>query len=175
MTVNNFRATDAREWRIAVIDGPNMPNLGNRDKNLYGPIASLADLQKLVRDYARSLGVHVEQYASNHEGEILDFIHRSATVVDGYIINPAGLTTYGEATRHALDDTKKPVMEVHFSNTARHFAEVVPPYLEQKSRFTYSATGLAMGLRQYSYLAALLGLTLSLDDDAFLAGGTKRH
>ncbi|KAF0957190.1 type II 3-dehydroquinate dehydratase [Rhodococcus sp. T7] len=171
----SFRGPNPREWRIAVIDGPNMPNLGKRDKNLYGPISSLADLQKLVRDYAESLGVSTEQFASNHEGDILEFIHRTAADVDGYIINPAGLTTYGEATRHALDDTKKPVMEVHFSNTARHFSGVVPPYLEQKSRFTYSATGLVMGLRQYSYLGAMLGLTLSLDDEAFLDGGANRH
>ncbi|GAA4674610.1 type II 3-dehydroquinate dehydratase [Gordonia humi] len=170
-----FRPPTATTWRLAVIDGPNMPNLGNRDKKLYGEIASLADLQSLVRDFAETLNVTVDQFASNHEGEILDFIHRTASKVDGYIINPAGLTTYGEATRHALDDTKKPVMEVHFSNTARHFAGVVPPYLEQKSRFTYSATGLVMGLRQYSYLGAMLGLVLALDDETFLDGGAVRH
>jgi 3-dehydroquinate dehydratase-2 len=168
-----FRPKGARRWRIAVIDGPNMPNLGARDEKIYGPIRSLADLQALVRKAAESIGVKVVQMASNHEGEILDFIHRTARDADGYVINPAGLTTYGEATRHALEDTRKPVMEVHFSNTARHFAQVVPPYLLQQSRFTYSATGLVMGLRQYSYVAALVGLTLALDDESFLNGGTR--
>jgi 3-dehydroquinate dehydratase-2 len=170
-----FRPEAAQCWRIAVIDGPNMPNLGARDEKIYGPIKSLDDLQALVRKTAESLGIEVVQTASNHEGEILDFIHQTAKNVHGYVINPAGLTTYGEATRHALEDTRKPVMEVHFSNTARHFAEVVPPYLLQQSRFTYSATGLVMGLRQYSYLGALLGLTLALDDESFLDGGNRRH
>ncbi|MTD14826.1 type II 3-dehydroquinate dehydratase [Nakamurella sp. YIM 132087] len=173
--LDSFRPDGARRWRIGVIDGPNMPNLGNRSQKIYGPIRSLADLQDLVRRTADDLGVTVTPFASNHEGEILDFIHATAKDVDGWIINPAGLTTYGEATRHALDDTTKPVVEVHFSNTMRHFAEVAPHYGQQTSRFTYTATGLVMGLRQYSYLGALLALTLALDDDDFLAGGTRRH
>lgn len=170
-----FRPADPKPWCLAVIDGPNMPNLGARDKAIYGAIKSLADLQALVARAADSLRVTVTSFASNHEGEILEFIHGIASKTDGFIINPAGLTTYGEATRHALDDTKKPVVEVHFSNTARHFDHVVPPWQQQTSRFTYSATGLVMGLRQYSYLGAMLALTLALDDEDFLAGGTHRH
>jgi 3-dehydroquinate dehydratase II len=173
--LSSLRPEGARRWTIGVIDGPNMPNLGNRSEKIYGPIRSLADLQALVRTTADDLGVAVTQFASNHEGEILEFIHRTAREVDGYIINPAGLTTYGEATRHALDDTTKPVVECHFANTARHFAEVAPHWQQQTSRFTYTATGLVMGLRQYSYLGALLALTLGLDDEDFLAGGARRH
>lgn len=175
MSLTDFRPPDAVAWRIAVIDGPNMPNLGHRSETIYGPITSLAALQELVQAMAAELGVSVTPFASNHEGEILDFIHATAAEVHGYVINPAGLTTYGEATRHALDDTGKPVVECHFANTSRHFAEVSPPGLAQRSRFTHTATGLVMGLRQHSYLAALLGLTLALDDEAFLAGGTRRH
>jgi 3-dehydroquinate dehydratase II len=63
---------------------------------------------------------------------------------------------------------------VHFGNTARHFAEVAPHFQQQTSRFTYTATGLVMGLRQYSYLGALLGLTLAFDDESFLACGKNR-
>jgi 3-dehydroquinate dehydratase II len=170
-----FRPEGARRWRIGVIDGPNMPNLGHRSEKIYGPIRALADLQALVRTAADDLGVEVLPFASNHEGEILEFIHRTAADVQGYLINPAGLTTYGEATRHALDDSTKPYVEVHFSNTQRHFAEVAPHYQQQTSRFTYTATGLVMGLRQYSYLGALLGLVLALDDESFLDGGLRRH
>ncbi|SDP13826.1 3-dehydroquinate dehydratase [Klenkia soli] len=169
------RPADAPRWTIAVVDGPNMPNLGHRSEAIYGPIRSLADLQAMVREVAGELGVEVVQFASNHEGEILEFIHRTATEVQGYVINPAGLTTYGEATRHALDDTGKPVVECHFANIARHFAEVAPHSQQQTSRFTYTATGLTMGLRQHGYAAALVGLTLALDDEAFLAGGTRRR
>jgi len=166
-----LRAADAARWRLRLIDGPNMPNLGARDKRLYGPIRSVGDLHGLVRGFAAELGVDVECMASNHEGEILDFIHGSAAETDGYLINPAGLTTYGEATRHALADTGRPYMEVHFANLARHLRSVEGSR-PMESRFTRSATGLVMGMRQYSYLGAMLALTLALDDTAFLAPAT---
>lgn len=167
MTAPPLRAGTAR-WRIAVIDGPNMPNLGRRDARIYGSIESLAALQQFVRDTGAALGLEVEGFASNHEGEILEYIHHRAASVDGFLINPAGLTTYGEATRHALEDAGRPWVEVHFANTARHFDRVSGNGEQLRSRFTYSATGLVMGLRQYSYAGALLGLALSLDDQAFL-------
>lgn len=164
-----LRPDDARRWRIGVIDGPNMPNLGRRDPGIYGPIRSLADLQGFVREFAGVLGVEVLPFASNHEGEILDFIHATAEEVDGYLINPAGLTTYGEATRHALADTTRPVVEVHFANLSRHLTSVAPE-VPPRSRFTHSATGLVMGLRQYGYPAALMALVMGLDDETFLGG-----
>lgn len=163
----SLRAPDARRWRIGVIDGPNMPNLGARDRDLYGPIGSLAELQAYVAGVAREIGVEVTAFASNFEGEILEFIHGSARGTDGYLINPAGLTTYGEATRHALADTRRPYVEVHFSNLAVHLARVAPG-AGLASRFTYTAAGVSMGLRQHSYAGALVALSLALDDPAFL-------
>lgn len=162
-----LRPESAPAWRFAVIDGPNMPNLGRRDRALYGPIGSLQELQATVRGFAELLGVGVTPFASNHEGEILEFVHRTAAEVDGYLINPAGLTTYGEATRHALEDSERPYAEVHFANLSRHL-QAVGPGRDLESRFTHSAVGTVMGFRQYSYLGALLALTLALDDEAFL-------
>jgi 3-dehydroquinate dehydratase-2 len=169
-----LRGAEARRWRIAVIDGPNMPNLGRRDAGIYGKVASLADLQGFVAEVAAGVGVEIEPFTSNHEGDILEFIHSSAERVDGYLINPAGLTFPGEATRHALVDSRRPYVEVHFSNLSRHIA-TVDPTAQLRSRFTHSAAGLSMGLRQYSYAGAVLALALALDDDAFLAGGTYAH
>lgn len=158
-----------KEHLIAVIDGPNMSNLGARNKRVYGKINSLGDLQKYVTETGRKLGVAVETFASNYEGAILEFIHESAPRVDGYVINPAGLTVVGEAVRHALEETGHPVVEVHFANV------VAPPTAPRglpggpwESRFTKTATGLSMGLRQYSYVGALTALALSLDDEEFL-------
>lgn len=165
------RSQPSRDWRIAVIDGPNMPNLGARDPGIYGPIKSIGDLQELVRRFAEDLEVTVTCMTSNHEGEILSFIHGSAAQTDGYLINPAGLTTYGEATRHALADTRRPYVEVHFANLAVHLSSISGTR-PLESRFTKSATGLVMGLRQHGYLAALLALVLALDDDAFLGAAT---
>ncbi len=149
-----------------------MRNLGARDQGIYGPIASIESLHALVSGFADSLGVSLETMSSNHEGAILEFIHESAPRVDGYMINPAGLTTYGEATRHALVDTGRPYAEVHFSNLAVHL-EAISGVNRLESRFTKSATGLAMGFRQYSYLGGLLMLVLGLDDSNFLGSRTR--
>lgn len=163
-----------RVHRIAVIDGPNMSNLGARSKKIYGTIGSLADLQELVRRFGEDLGVSVESFASNYEGAILEFIHESAGRVDGYIINPAGLTTVGEAVRHALEETERPVVEVHFANLAQ--APGGARGLRGgsiTSSFTHAATGIMMGLRQYSYVGALTALVLSLDDESFLGAADE--
>jgi len=162
-----------RRHRIAVIDGPNMSNLGARSKKIYGDIRSLDDLKRFVTDFGQSIGVEIETFSSNYEGAILEFIHESAERADGYVINPAGLTTVGEAVRHALEETERPVIEVHFANISA--VASAPRGLmggTLQSRFTHTATGLAMGLRQYSYTAAVLGLVQALDDPAFLGATT---
>lgn len=154
---------------IYLIDGPNMPNLGQRNKRVYGPISSIQALQDYVKDLGEGMGVTVEAMTSNHEGVILDAIHASASTSDAYILNPAGLTKTGEAVRHALEETGKPWVEVHFSNIS------APPWSGRglpggpwESNFTRSATGMSMGLRHHSYLGALVGLVAALDDENFL-------
>ena len=161
--------TGNRALRITLIDGPNMPNLGNRNKRVYGPIASIEALQAFAKDVGTGLGVEIDTLATNHEGNILDFIHESASRSDAFILNPAGLTKTGEATRHALEETGKPWVEVHFSNIS------APPWSGRglpggpwESNFTRSATGMSMGLRHHSYLAAIVGLVSALDDEQFL-------
>jgi len=102
-----FRSS-RRDHRSAVIDGPNMTNLGARNKRVYGAISSLDDLQRLCKSFGASMGVTVTTFASNFEGAILEFIHESAKSSDAYVINPAGLTEGGVATKHALTETGKP-------------------------------------------------------------------
>lgn len=158
-----------RAHQIVVIDGPNMTNLGARNKRVYGAIASLTDLQDFCKQFGAALGVTVTTFASNYEGAILEFIHESAETADAYIINPAGLTQYGVATKHALTETGKPFVEVHFANI------VAPPTAPRglpigpwRSEFSASATAVMMGMREYSYSAAILSLTMALDDKNFL-------
>lgn len=169
MTRYDIHRSGEREHKIALIDGPNMSNLGRRNKQLYGDISSLSDLQDYVVQYGQRLGVSVETFASNHEGEILEYIHEAGDRVDAFIINPAGLTTKGEGVRHALEDTTRPVVEVHFANTqaAAGAARGLGGGAIQSS-FTHTATGLCMGLRHYSYIAALTALVHALDDTSFL-------
>jgi|SRR4030095_4658731 3-dehydroquinate dehydratase-2 len=166
--------TSKRDHRIVVIDGPNMSNLGARNKRVYGAIASLSDLQDFCKNFGAALGVTVTTFASNYEGAILEFIHESAESADAYIINPAGLTEFGVATKHALTETGKPFVEVHFANI------VAPPTAPRglpigpwKSEFSASATGVMMGMREYSYSAAILALAMALDDTNFLGAGVS--
>jgi 3-dehydroquinate dehydratase II len=166
-----FRSS-RRVHRIVVIDGPNMTNLGARNKRVYGAISSLEDLQSLCKNFGASLGVTVTTFASNFEGAILEFIHESAKSSDAYVINPAGLIEGGVATKHALTETDKPYVEVHFANI------VAPPTAPRglpigpwHSTFSASATGVMMGMREYSYCAAILSLAMALDDQNFLGVG----
>jgi 3-dehydroquinate dehydratase-2 len=156
--------TGARRHRIALIDGPNMSNLGKRNARVYGSIGSL-----------EQLGVQLRTFASNYEGAILEFLHETAEETDGYIINPAGLTLFGEATRHALEETGRPAIEVHFANISSGGGAAGQgrglPVGAWQSRFSPSVTGVMQGMRQYSYHAALIALTLALDDETFLGEG----
>jgi 3-dehydroquinate dehydratase II len=164
----SFRSSK-RDHRIVIIDGPNMTNLGARNKRVYGAIGSLDDLQNFCKGFGTALGVAVTTFASNFEGAILEFIHESAKSADAYVINPAGLTEVGVATKHALTETGKPYVEVHFANI------VAPPTAPRglpigpwQSTFSASATGVMMGMREYSYAAAILSLAMALDDKNFL-------
>jgi len=163
-----FRSSK-REHRIVIIDGPNMSNLGARNKRVYGAIASLQDLQDFCKNFGGSLGVTVTTFSSNFEGAILEYIHESANSTDGYVINPAGLTVGGLATMHALTETGKPYVEVHFANIeAPPAAPRGVPIGPWRSAFSPSATGVMMGMREYSYCAAILSLAMALDDKNFL-------
>jgi 3-dehydroquinate dehydratase-2 len=161
--------TSKRKHRIGIIDGPNMSNLGARSKRVYGAIASLEDLQNFCRDFGASLGVDVTTFSSNFEGAILEHIHESAKSTDAYIINPAGMTVGGVATMHALTETGRPYLEVHFANiTASPTAPRGVPIGPLHSTFSATATGVMMGMRHYSYSAAILSLAMALDDENFL-------
>lgn len=155
-----IRSSD-RRWRIGLLNGPNMPNLGRREQARFGAIGSLQELEDRVRRLADALGVDLsEVFASNHEGAILDWVHSHADSLDGLLVNPAGLTWTGEATRHALYDSGLPVVEVHFANPAARRGK--------PSIFSDAVVGTCQGLRKHSYTAALVALVAMLDDDDFL-------
>lgn len=160
MGVVELTRSGDRVWRIGMINGPNMPNLGKRDANFYGAI-TMEQLDERVRNIAAGLGAIIQSsVCSNYEGDILTWIHAEHGELDGIIINPAGLTPYGEATRHALEDTGLPVIEMHFANTAER---------GRSSIFTSTVVGICMGLHKHSYTAALVGMVCMLDDGDFKA------
>jgi 3-dehydroquinate dehydratase II len=166
---HKFPRLGTKTHRIALIDGPNMSNLGRRSKKAYGPIASLDVLHEHVRCYGRSLGVEVETFASNYEGAILEFIHESADRVDGYLVNPAGLTSGSLPVPHALIESGRPSIEVHFANPeASAHSPRGAPVTPIASVFSPFVTGKITGLRHHGYIGALVALTLALDDVGFL-------
>ncbi len=125
--------------KILVINGPNLNMLGKRDSTHYGA-ETLADIEERVRERAASLGVEVEIFQSNHEGEIIDYVQSLGAASDGIVINAGALTHYGLSLKDALADSKLPVAEVHISNIHareeyRHHSVIGPIAIGQIAGF----------------------------------------
>ena len=98
-----------------VIHGPNLNLLGKREPDIYGT-ESLADLNAWLRFHRELANDKLTFFQSNHEGEIIDFLHKHLGVVDGAVINPGALTHYSYALRDAIAAVDYPVVEVHLSD-----------------------------------------------------------
>jgi 3-dehydroquinate dehydratase-2 len=116
--------------RIRVIHGPNLNLLGLREPGLYGT-DTLEDLNRKIEELAHTLGIEVEVFQSNSEGEIVDLIQQCVGHADALVINPAAYTHYSIAIRDAVAAIRLPVVEVHLSNIHareefRHRSVVAP-------------------------------------------------
>ena len=101
--------------KILVINGPNLNMLGIREPGIYGS-SSFADLLHLLEQTAQELGIAVEQYQSNHEGDLVDKIQWAYGKADGIVINPAAYTHTSVAILDALKAVSLPAVEVHISD-----------------------------------------------------------
>lgn len=101
--------------KILVINGPNINMLGIREPGIYGK-NTFADLLALLDETAAQLGIQVEQFQSNHEGDIVDKIQWAYGNVDGIVINPAAYTHTSVAILDALKAVSIPAVEVHISD-----------------------------------------------------------
>ncbi|MGM9588761.1 MAG: type II 3-dehydroquinate dehydratase [Faecousia sp.] len=101
--------------KILVINGPNINMLGIREPGIYGK-RSFRDLLQLLEDTARELNISVEQYQSNHEGDLVDKIQWAYGKIDGIVINPAAYTHTSVAILDALKSVGIPAVEVHISD-----------------------------------------------------------
>ena len=101
--------------KILVINGPNLNMLGIREPGIYGK-NTFADLLVLLENTAKELGVELEQYQSNHEGDLVDKIQWAYGKVDGIVINPAAYTHTSVAILDALKAVSIPTVEVHISD-----------------------------------------------------------
>ena len=101
--------------KILVINGPNLNMLGIREPGIYGK-NTFADLLALLEETGKELGVEVEQYQSNHEGDLVDKIQWAYGKIDGIVINPAAYTHTSVAILDALKAVSIPAVEVHISD-----------------------------------------------------------
>ena len=102
--------------KIMIINGPNLNLLGIRDPSIYGN-DTLDEIEQWVSNHQSSKGCSFIFKQSNHEGEIIDFIHSSIKLADGLIINAGALSHYSIAIRDAIELTNLPAVEVHISDT----------------------------------------------------------
>jgi len=102
--------------KVLVLHGVNLNMLGKRDRETYGTM-TLKEINEEIARSSEELGVAVECFQTNHEGEMVEKIHRAhAEGVDAVVINPGAWTHYSYAVADALDILKVPVVEVHMSH-----------------------------------------------------------
>lgn len=106
---------------IAVLNGPNLDLLGERDPKAYGT-ATLADVEKLCVEAADRVGHDVDFRQTNHEGVLVDAIHELRHEAAGMVVNAAALSHTSISVRDALAVVEGPVVEVHLSNIHRREA-----------------------------------------------------
>ena len=141
--------------RIALLHGPNLNLLGQREPDIYGT-ATLQDYVDAASSAASAFGLTIEALQSNHEGALVDAIHAARSDAAAIIINPGALTHYAWSLHDALAAFGGPVIEVHISNPNarepwRHTSVVSPV-----------ATGTIVGLGIHGYELAVQAIARRL-------------
>lgn len=116
--------------QLLVIHGPNINLTGIREPGVYGS-ESLEQINEEIRAYCEKEGFGCEICQSNHEGQIIDWLHGATGRVDGIILNAGAYTHYSYAIHDAIAAIKIPCIEVHFSNIQarsdfRHLSVIAP-------------------------------------------------
>jgi 3-dehydroquinate dehydratase-2 len=137
--------------KMLVLHGPNLNLFGRREPHIYGT-TTLAEIDGLLSRLAKELAVDLEIVQSNHEGELIDFLHRNIDAARGAVVNPAGLTQHGVSLHDAIKAMPFPVVEVHMSNIAAR-----EPW-RSHSIISPAVRGTVQGLGVQSYLLGLRGV-----------------
>ena len=143
------------QHKILVIHGPNLNMLGMREPEIYGR-QTLEEIDAELMAQADRLGLGIETFQSNHEGEIVDRIQQAQETFDGIIINPAAYTHTSIAIRDALSLLDRPVVEIHLSNINKREA------FRHTSLIADIVAARISGFGAHGYLLALDGLAQML-------------
>jgi 3-dehydroquinate dehydratase II len=101
--------------QVLVLHGPNLNLLGTREPEVYGHL-TLADIDRDLTTLGKAWEARVESKQSNHEGQLIDWLHEARESCQGILINPGGLTHTSVALRDAIAGVALPCVEVHLSN-----------------------------------------------------------
>jgi 3-dehydroquinate dehydratase-2 len=141
---------------VYVLNGPNLNLLGKRQPDIYGS-ETLLDVEAGCRTLAAELGLDLRFLQSNHEGQIVDWIHEARETAGGIAINPAAYTHTSVAILDALNAFDGPVIEVHISNVHKREA------FRHQSYVSLRADGVIAGLGTQGYGLALRRLATLID------------
>src|SRR5215217_4909029 len=144
---------------VYVLNGPNLNLLGTREPQTYGR-ATLQHVERLCRDTAKQHKLDIEFRQSNHEGELVDWVHEAgANKAVGIVLNAGGYTHSSIAIRDAVAAVQVPVIEVHISNIFaredfRHHSHIAP--VAKGTLCGFGVNGYALAI---DGLAAMAGTT----------------
>jgi 3-dehydroquinate dehydratase-2 len=105
----------AERYRIEVMHGVNLDQLGRRDPLLYGTL-TLGDLERQIEQDARPLGLAPRFFQTNCEGAFVERLHALQGEADAILLNPGSWTHYAWAIRDALEIAALPALEIHLSD-----------------------------------------------------------
>lgn len=141
--------------KVLVLNGPNLNLLGIREPGVYGQ-TTLEQINGQLALLAGELGLTLEFFQSNHEGQLIDRIHQCVLTVDGILFNPGAYTHYSLAIRDAIAAVNLPCVEVHLSNI--HARED----FRRQSVIAPACVGQITGLGADSYFLGLRALAAKL-------------
>ncbi|MCC5974128.1 MAG: type II 3-dehydroquinate dehydratase [Rubellimicrobium sp.] len=141
---------------VLILNGPNLNLLGQRQPEIYGH-ATLADVARDCAEIAARHGAQADLRQSNHEGQIIDWIHEARGTAAGIIINPGALSHTSVAILDALNAYDGPVIEVHISNIHRRESFRHHSYVSLRADAVIAGCGVAGYSLGLGHLLGLIG------------------